>query len=430
MSDSFSRRNFLKTSAAVGAAATLASLGTNFAHAQGQQRLKVGLVGCGNRGTGAAGDAIHASPLVDIVAMGDLFKEHLEDSRKKLLELDKDKHSGAANPQMKVTDDKCFVGFDAYKKVIDLDLDYVILTTPPGFRPEMYSYAVEKGRHVFAEKPVAVDPAGVRKFIEASEKAVAKKLNLVGGFVFRRDRTHNDTINKIHAGAIGDVLSGVSYYNVGYLWHKPRQPEWSDLEFQIRNWLYFTWLAGDHIVEQAIHRIDIQNWIMNATPEKAYGQGGRQVRTDPAYGNIYDHFAVEYTYPSGARVVHQCRQIDGTDFRVDEYYWGNKGEANPAKGIKGQKKPFKDEPLSVAYVQEHKDLVAAITSGKLVNEGKRLAESSLSAIMGRMSAYTGKEVTWDQAMNSKLDLWPKEEMKFGMNIPVAPVAMPGKDQLI
>ena len=409
MSDSnFSRRNFLKTSAAISAAATLASLGTNYAHAQGQEKIKVGLVGCGGRGTGAATDAVNASPLVEIVAMGDLFKDRLDESRKQLAGVEA-KHPG----QVKVTDDKCFVGFDAYKKVIDEPIDYVILTTPPGFRPEMFAYAIEKGRHVFAEKPVATDPAGVRKFLETTKIADQKKLNVVGGFVFRRDKTHIATIEKIHDGAIGDVTSGVSYYNVGYLWQHPRQPEWSELEYQIRNWLYFTWLSGDHIVEQNIHRIDITNWIMQANPVAAYGQGGRQVRTDPAYGNIYDHFSVEFTYPSGAKVVNTCRQIDGTDPRVNEFYWGTKGSADPAKGITGEKHGHKDEPLTTAYVQEHVDLVAAIKLGKHVNEGKRLAESTLSGIMGRMSAYTGKEVTWDMAMNSKLDLWPKQQLVFG-----------------
>jgi predicted dehydrogenase len=269
----------------------------------------------------------------------------------------------------------------------------------------------------------------VRKFLETSKIAEQKKLSLVGGFVFRRDKQHMETIGKIHKGAIGDVTSGVSFYNVGYLWSKPREPHWSDLEFQIRNWLYYTWLSGDHIVEQAIHRIDIQNWIMQATPVSAYGMGGRQVRTDPAYGYIYDHFSVEYTYPNGAKVVHQCRQTDGTDPRVNEYYWGTKGSADPAKGIKGEKRTRKDESLGIAYVQEHKDLVEAITTGKPVNEGVRLAESSLSAIMGRMSAYTGKEVSWEQATGSKLDLWPKEPLAFGP-YPVPAVPMPGKDQLV
>jgi predicted dehydrogenase len=429
-SPNFSRRNFLKTSAAIGAATTLASLGSNFAFADGQQRIKVGLVGCGGRGTGAATDAITASPLVDIVAMGDLVPDRLNASRANLAKIGADTRApGTPHPQYKVADDKCFTGFDAYKKVIDCDIDYVILTSPPGFRPDHFEYAIEKGRHVFAEKPVATDPVGVRKFLETTKKADEKKLSVVGGFVFRRQPTHIETIKKIHDGAIGEIVSGVSYYNVGYLWQHARQPEWSELEYQCRNWLYYTWLSGDLIVEQNIHRIDIQNWVMNATPVSAYGMGGRQVRIDPAYGNIYDHFAVEFEYPNGVKITNMCRQIDGTDPRVSEMYFGTKGAADPAKGIKGEKRTKKDEPLNTAYVQEHVDLITAITTGQHVNEGKRLAESTLSGIMGRMSAYTGKTVTWDQAMESKLDLWPKEPLAFGP-FPVAPVAMPGKDPLV
>jgi predicted dehydrogenase len=425
----FSRRNFLKTSAAVGAAATLASMGTNFAFAQGSQRIKVGLVGCGGRGTGAARDAIQASPLVDIVAMGDLFKDRLEKSKKNLSELDADKRgNNSPHPQFKVADDKCFVGFDAYKKVTDAGVDYVILTAPPGFRPEHYAYAIEKNKHVFAEKPVAVDPAGIRKFIETSKLAEQKKLNVVGGFCFRRDANHIATIKKIHDGAVGDIVGGASYYNVGYLWQHARQPEWTDTEYQIRNWLYFTWLSGDLIVEQNIHRIDIQNWIMKSHPVSAYGMGGRQVRTDPAYGYVYDHFAVEFEYPNGVKIQNYCRQQDGTDPRVSEIYYGTKGSADPAKGISTERK-LRDVPLARAYVQEHIDLVKAMTGGEYINEGVRLAESTMSGIMGRMSAYTGKLVTWEQAMNSKLDLWPKEPLAFG---PMAtpPVPMPGKDQLV
>jgi predicted dehydrogenase len=427
MTNSFSRRNFLKTSAAVTAAATLASLGTNFAFAQGTERIKVGLVGCGGRGTGAARDAMSASPLVDIVAMGDLFQDRVDEKRAVLSKTGE--KNDQPNPQFKVTDATCFTGFDAYRKVIDSDIDYVILTEPPGFRPDHFRYAVDKGRHVFAEKPVAVDPVGIRKFRDAGKIADQKKLSVVGGFCFRRDKTHCDTIKQIHDGAIGDLVSGNSYYNVGYLWQHPRKPEWTDLEYQIRNWLYFTWLSGDLIVEQNIHRIDIQNWIMKGPPVKAYGMGGRQVRTDPAYGHIYDHFAVEFEYANGVKVSNMCRQIDGTDPRVSEMYYGTKGAADPASGIKGDKSRKKGDPLSVAYRQEHVDLIEAITSGKQVNESEALCDSTLTGIMGRMSAYTGKEVTWEQAKESKLDLWPKQELAFGP-FPVAPVAIPGKDPLV
>ena len=427
MSSHFSRRDFLKTSAAVTAAATLASLGTNFAHAAGKERIKVGLVGCGGRGTGAARDAMSASPLVEIVAMGDLFADRVAEKRAVLAKKDAEKPD--QNPQFKVTDDTAFVGFDAYKKVIDSDIDYVILTEPPGFRPDHFAYAISKNRHVFAEKPVAVDPVGIRKFRETGKLAAEKKLSVVGGFCFRRDRTHIETIKKIHDGAIGDIVSGNSYYNVGYLWQHPRKPEWSDLEYQIRNWLYYTWLSGDLIVEQNIHRIDIQNWVMKGPPVAAYGMGGRQVRTDEAYGYIYDHFAVEFEYANGVKVSNQCRQIDGTDPKVSEIYFGTKGQADPAAGIKGDKSRKKPDPLSVAYRQEHVDLVNAITSGTPTNDTEEICDSTLTGIMGRMSAYTGKTVTWEQATKSTLDLWPKQELAFGP-FPTPAVPMPGKEQLV
>src|SRR5688572_26444413 len=367
--NSFSRRSFLKTSAAVTAAATLASLGSNFAHAAGTERIKVGLVGCGGRGTGAARDAMSVAPTVEIVAMGDLFADRVAEKRKVLAMTGE--NNDQPNPQFKVSDATAFVGFDAYKKVIDSDIDYVILTEPPGFRPDHFRYAIEKGRHVFAEKPVAVDPVGIRKFREAGKLADQKKLSVVGGFCFRRDKTHIETIKKIHEGAIGDVVSGNSYYCVNELWHHARKPEWTDLEYQIRNWLYYTWLSGDLIVEQNIHRIDIQNWVMKGPPVKAYGMGGRQVRTDPAYGHIYDNFAVEFEYANGVKISNMCRQIDGNDPRVNEIYYGTKGTADPASGIiAGQKPGKKPDPLSLAYRQEHVDLIAAITSGKPVNDSE------------------------------------------------------------
>lgn len=434
--DNFTRRNFLKKTATASAAAVLAGCASSGAekhpttapavHVAGKERIRVGLVGCGGRGTGAARDAIHASKQVELVAMGDLVPDRLKSSHGQLAK---------EGEQFKVADDKCFTGFDNYKKVIDCDIDYVILTAPPGFRPQHFDYAIEKGRHVFAEKPVAVDPAGVRRFLETTKKADEKKLSVVGGFVFRREPTHIEIIKRIHDGEIGDITGGVSYYNVNGLWHHPRQPEWSELEYQCRNWLYFTWLSGDLIVEQNIHRLDIQNWIMKCPPVAAYGMGGRQVRTDPAYGNVYDHFAVEYEYPNGVKITNMCRQIDGCDSRVSEEYFGTKGTANPGSDrayiqINGGKKTrIKEQPLGDAYCQEHKDLIAAITSGTHVNEGQRLADSSLTAIMGRMSAYTGKQVTWDVAMESKLDLWPKEPLAMGP-FPVAPVAIPGKDPLV
>jgi predicted dehydrogenase len=436
------RRKFLKNTAAVSAAAVVGGCAASVdptpttkakivaaaalpatlpaGRVAGSDRIKVGLVGCGGRGTGAAKDVCEADKAVQIVALGDLFKDHLDDKRAILSKL---------GDQYNVPDDKCFVGFDAYKNVIDHGgIDIVMLCTPPGFRPMHYQYAVEKGKNVFMEKPVAVDPAGIRSVLATSELAKSKNLGVLTGTLFRHHTTHRDAIKQIHDGVFGDIVGGRSYYNVGYLWNHPRDPKWSDVEYQIRNWLYYTWLSGDHIVEQDVHRIDIMNWVMQAHPVKVYGMGGRQVRTQPEYGNIYDHFSVEYEYPGGVVINNQCRQIDNTDFRVTEYFVGTKGVIEPSKGPKTSER-VKPEPWGVAYVREHKDLIDSLRAGKPINEGKQIAETCLTAIMGRMSAYTGKEVTWEQAMNSKLDLWPKGELAFGP-MPVPPVPMPGKTPLV
>lgn len=422
-----SRRDFLKTSAAAGAVAAAATMAIpRGVYAAGSDRIRVGLIGCGGRGTGAAGNSAEASKRVQIVAMGDLFKDRLDASRENL-------KGTVSQDQFAVTDDKCFVGFDAYKKVIDEgEIDMVVEAAPPGFRPHIFKYAIDKDKHVFFEKPCAVDPAGVRAVLAAAEEAKKKKLGVMSGTVFRHQTTHREAIKQIHDGVIGDIVAGFSYYNVGQLWHKPRQPNWSDTEFQIRNWLYYTWLSGDHIVEQAIHRIDIQNWIMQQTPKSAYGMGGRQARVDPAYGHIFDHFAVEYEYVGKkgepVRIVHQCRQTDNTDVRITEYYVGTKGQTEPSKGPISDER-HRVEPLGRAYVREHEDLIKSIEDGNPANEGKQAAETTLSGIMGRMAAYTGKTVTWEQAMNSTLDLWPKTELTFG-DMPFPEVAIPGKVPLV
>ncbi|MBV9470766.1 MAG: Gfo/Idh/MocA family oxidoreductase [Abitibacteriaceae bacterium] len=424
-SSTLSRRDFLKATAAVSAAGLMANLGTNYAHAQGADRLRVGLIGCGGRGTGAAGDCAHAHPSVQIVAMGDMFKDRLDSSRASLK---------ALGDQFKVTDDHCFVGFDAYQKVIDSGVDLVLLATPPAFRPMHLQAAIAAGKHVFAEKPVAVDATGVRSFIATSELAAQKNLAIVAGTIYRRYASFVEVVNRVHAGAIGNIVSAHCYFNVGGLWMHPRQPGWSDMEWQLRDWYYFTWLSGDHIVEQFVHNLDTMNWVMQAHPVSAYGMGGRQVRTDPAFGHIYDHFTIEYEYPNGARLTAMCRQQDGTDSRVTNTVFGTQGVANTqslgntGSTIKGEHPYRFDGEAPNPYVQEHIDLINSIRNGKPLNEGHQVAESTLTAIMGRESAYTGKTVSWDQAINSKLDLMPKK-LEFGP-LPTPPVAIPGKTPLV
>jgi predicted dehydrogenase len=287
--------------------------------------------------------------------------------------------------------------------------------------------AVAAGKHVFMEKPVAVDPTEVRQVIAASDLAAQKKLGIVAGTQRRHEAPYIETMKRVHAGAIGDIISAQCYWNQGGLWMNARQPAWSDMEWQLRNWLYFTWLSGDHIVEQHVHNLDVVNWAIQATPVKALSLGGRQVRTDPAYGHVYDHFTTEFEYPNGVKVLSMCRQIDGTASRVEERVQGTKGTTNCNGSIRGQNAWRFEGERNNPYVQEHTDLIASIRANKPLNEGRRIAESTLTAIMARMSAYTGQEVTWDQAMNSKLSLMPAK-LEMGP-MPVPPVAVPGKTPL-
>jgi predicted dehydrogenase len=268
----------------------------------------------------------------------------------------------------------------------------------------------------------------VRSVLASSEQAAQKGLGIVAGTQRRHEASYIETIKRIHDGAIGDVTAAQCYWNQGGLWNHARQPSWSDMEWQVRNWLYFPWLSGDHIVEQHVHNLDVINWVMKTHPAKALGMGGRQARTGPEYGNIYDHFTIEYEYPNGVRVLSMCRQQDGTATRIGEHVVGTKGTSNPANSIRGASRYRFEGQQTNPYVQEHADLIASIRAGKPLNEGKQIAESTLTAIMGRMSTYTGHEVTWEQALNSKLDLMPAT-LAFGP-LPVPPVPVPGKTPLV
>jgi predicted dehydrogenase len=414
------RRDFIKTSAAASLAAAIpAGLGL---YAAGSDAIRVGVVACGGRGTGAAIDCLEAAPGVEIVAMGDLFADRIQSSLAKLREKHADK--------VKVKPDKCFTGFDAYKKVCALpEVNLIVTAAPPGFRPVHLQAAVEAGKHVFMEKPVAVDPAGVRSVIGSSELARQKGLTIVAGTQRRHQARYLEVMKRIHDGAIGEVVGGQCYWNQGELWVVKKTPEMTDMEWQCRNWLYFTWLSGDHIVEQHVHNIDVMNWAFRAMPVKVMGMGGRQVRTAPEYGNIFDHFAVDFEYPNGARVMSMCRQIPGCSDRIEERIVGTKGLAMGYGEISGPAAwKFEGDEIN-PYVQEHADLIAGIRAGKPLNEGQRIAESTLCAIMGRMSAYTGQALSWDWALKaSKLDLSPAS-YAFGPN-PVHPVAVPGQTPLI
>jgi len=421
--EGLTRRDFIKTASAASMASLAAAVsGGGGLFASGTDTIRVGLVACGGRGTGAAINCMEAVPGVEVVALADLFADRLESSLARL----KEKHAD----KVRVTPDKCFTGFDAYKKVCSLpEVDLIVTAAPPGFRPLHLKAAVEAGKHVFMEKPVAVDPVGVRSVIASSELAGEKGLAIVAGTQRRHQARYLEVMKRIHGGAIGEVVGGQCYWNQGELWVVKKTPQMTDMEWQCRNWLYFTWLSGDHIVEQHVHNIDVMNWAFGTTPAKVMGMGGRQVRTEPEYGNIFDHFAVEFEYPNGARVTSMCRQIPGCADRVEEKIVGTSGSAFGYGEISGPNAwKFEGDEVN-PYVQEHADLIASIRAGKPLNEGKRIAESTLCAIMGRMSAYTGRAISWDWAMKaSQLDLTPAN-FELGPN-PVDPVAVPGKTPLV
>lgn len=430
ISSGVSRRDFAKTTAAAVAALSLPGWP---AFAQSVAPLRIGVIGCGGRGTGAIGDALRADPEVEIVALADLFPERIAKCRADIAKQATDQASFAPLvSRFKVTDEMTFAGFDAYAKLLATDVDIVFITTPPAFRPIYVPAAIDAGKHVFMEKPVAVDPVGVRAIIAASDRAAAKGLGVLTGTQRRHEGPYIETIARLRDGAIGEIIGGQIYWNQGGLWMHKRQPEWSDVEWQIRNWLYFTWLSGDHIVEQHVHNLDAGNWAMGGHPVKAMGMGGRQVRTSPKYGHIFDHFAVDFEYPSGARIHSVCRQVDGARNFVGERFAGTKGMSDPQRGvIRGENAWERARPATrppTAYVQEHIDFIASIRAGKPLNEGRQVAESTLTAIMGREAVYTGQDVTWEEISNAQLDLVPKT-IAFGA-LATPPVPVPGVTKLV
>ena len=415
-----SRRDFIRdaTAAAVGTAAVARFSGLVGAHAAGSDEIRVGLVGCGGRGTGAAGNVMAAAPGVRIVALADAFQDRLTNCRERLAKQFPDTAT--------VAEDHCFVGLDAYQQLLKTDVNYVILASPPGFRATHIAAAIAAGKNTFAEKPVAVDAAGVRACIGLADEVTKRGIALAAGTQYRHFDPYIQSMKRIHDGAIGQLTGARAYYNTGELWKRDRQEGWSDLENQMRNWLYYTWLSGDHIVEQFIHNIDALNWAFNGHPLRATGTGGRQVRTAPEYGHIYDHFAIVYEYDNDAFATAMCRQQNGTEKKVANEFTGTKGTAYvlPDYSIKGATTWKYDlaEPNDM-YVQEHTDLIASIRASKPLNELKQVAESSLTAIMGRMSAYSGKTITWDEALNSPESLMPAQLTWGPMPTPL--VAMPG-----
>jgi len=436
------RRQFLAGSS-LALAAAWATGKVPFVHAAGSDGLnevKIGLIGCGGRGTGAVLDALgaaakviypatgyHTENVADgakvekkdirVQALADLFPDRLAKCREQLTKLG-----------VSVANDHCFTGFDAYKQLLALDdVNYVILATPPHFRPLHLQAAVEAGKHVFMEKPVAVDVPGVKTVMQAGQLAKQKGLGIAAGTQRRHLKSYQETIKRIRDGAIGDLLYATCYWNGGEIWVIAREPGWTDTEWQLRNWNYFTWLSGDHIVEQHVHNIDVMNWVLGAHPLRAVaGVGGRQVRTGPQHGHIFDHFAVEFEYPGGVRMFSQSRQINGCDGKVEEFVCGTKGESNCKTTLKvrgGESWKFRGKDPN-PYRQEHEDLIASIRAGQPMNAAQSVAESTMTAILGREAVYSGKAIEWDKALQSTTRLGP-EKYEFGA-YPTPPVALPGQ----
>jgi len=427
-----SRRRFLENTAAIGAigaigasqlirscsseeAATSEVVEPTFlATAPDGEPLKAGVVGCGGRGTGAAINHLDAGPNLNIVAAGDVFQDRLDSFRKKL----KDEKG------VELDDSMCFTGFDAYKKVIESDVDIVILATPPYFRPEHFQACVEARKHVFMEKPVAVDPAGARAIMAASKQAEAAGLCVVTGTQRRHQWSYQNLHARVKAGMIGNITATNVYWNMGKLWHVKPQSGMNEMEYMIRDWVNWTWLSGDHIVEQHIHNIDVSNWFMGKTPVEAVGMGSRLRRLT---GDCYDNFAIDFVYDKQIHMGSQCRQINDCANSVSEHIRGAKGlmiagdnrqhifdnDANVLYEYSSPEDAAGERLENNPYVQEHIDLVNAIRTGNQIVEAEETAKSNLTAIMGRQAAYTGKKVTWEEMMGAEWKLGPKGELKWG-----------------
>ena len=444
-SHKLTRREFTKGTAGTVLAGTVLASMSNKGAAKTPDTIKLGLIGCGSRGTGAVIDAINAAARVELVAMADLFPERIENALRYL----RSPHKGTTRDfagqygslnvdwngmeAIKVPPDRCFSGFNACQQILETDIDILISGTPPYCRPMHIRAALEAGKHLFAEKPMAVDPKGVRSVLASVELAKKKGLGFMGGTQLRFSRPYNAVISRIHDGQIGEITSVECYWWHDYFvnWHvHPRMSEWSDTEFQIRCWPQFVWTGGDHIVENLVHNIDVMNWIMGGPPKSAVALGGHSNWNDwKIKGNVFDHFYVEYTYPNGVKGHASSRQIKNCTYRLGERAIGTRGVANPYSGIQGEH-PFDypgsfDNPRTIQWAE----YIESIRQGRPLNEGTQIAEATMTAILGRMAAYTGRAINYSWALNqSKLDLVP-ETLEFGPH-PVEAQATPGITPLV
>ena len=431
------RRDFLKTTTAFTAGGLILPFASqaSFFNNSTDDTIKIALIGCGGRGTGAAVQALSTTQNVKIVAMADAFQDRLDDCYKAITS---EKNAGKGiKEKVDVPTERRFVGFDAYQKAIPL-ADVVILATPPGFRPIHFEEAVKQSKHIFMEKPVATDPAGVQKVLAAAEIAKQKKLNVVVGLQRHYEIKYVELMKRLQDGMVGEMVSGSAWWNNDGVWVKERKPEMTEMEYQMRNWYYFNWLCGDHITEQHIHNIDVINWAKGSYPVKARGTGGREVRKGKLYGEIFDHHDVEFEYADGTIMNSHCRHIKSTWNKVDELVVGTKGKIMFGDGLiadhKGNalfKHNAKKDPNP--YQVEHDELFAAIAKGEYkFADAENGAKSTMTSILGRLATYSGQVVTWDKAINSGLDIMPKE-FSWNAKMPLNPdadglypVAVPGK----
>lgn len=422
------RRDFIRNSGIVLGTAAVGQVAFGNPTSLKGNIIRVGLVGCGGRGTGAVFQALDADPDVHVVALADVFQDNLSNALTAL----KSKYGN----RIEVTDQTSYLGFDAYEKLIKSDVDVVLLCTPPNFRPTHLSLAIKEGKHVFCEKPVAIDIPGLHQVEEAVKLAKQKNLSIVSGFCFRYSFPNRELVSRIHSGALGDIKAVSTFRHGGELSYKERQPGWSDLEYQLRNWFYYQRYSGDMIVEQTIHSIDYMSWVLNnELPVKVTATGGRQSRPWNKYGNVYDHFTVEYEYRNGFRGFHFGRQQNGTTSRNTVEVMGTKGYANVAINSSYElfgEQPWKNEErLNNMYQTQHDELFKALKEGRTVNDGDFMVSSTLLAIWGRVSAYSGKTITLDQILNSTEQLGPSvDHYDWNMKADELPIARPGSYKFV
>ncbi|HBV61552.1 MAG TPA: oxidoreductase [Rhodopirellula sp.] len=415
------RRTFLKTSTAAAAGAALTSTIAKTAHAAGSDTIRFVLIGCGGRGSGAAAQIMNTKGNVKLVAAADPFEAKAKSALKRL-------SKGDNKDKVDVPDERIFGGLDGYKKAIDTDCDLVIIATPPGYKPQQFEYAVSKGRHVFMEKPVAADAVGVRRVLDAVEESKKKKLMVGIGLQRRHEPRYMETIDRIHDGAIGDVIAQRVYWNGGGIWYRNRTPDMSEMQFQTNNWYHFNWLSGDQICEQHIHNLDVGCWVKGEYPVECNGMGGRERRMDgdASKSQIFDHTFCEYTFSDGTKMFSQGRHLRGAWNKVGEAVHGTKGTADPSGSIAGETSWKFTGNSPNGHQQEQHDLIEALMRGEIYNEGEYGAKSTFTAILGREACYSGKVIKWDDLLTRGRELAPGID-NYTLDTP--PPVLPGEDGL-